>query len=310
MAIPDFQSAMLPVLKPVANGNEHVIRDTVGILAETLALTPEELAETLEKSGQSRFASRVQWAITYLVQAGLIQRTGRGRVRITQRGLDAIQDADRGSRINMKYLEQFEEYQEFQGRTGTRIRGSDPAALVTEPVRGIAEDPSELLEASYRSLRTAIANDLLTRIKSVSPHFFERLVLDLLVAMGYGGSREDAAQAVGGSGDDGIDGIIKEDKLGLDSIYLQAKRWENPVGRPIVQGFAGSLQGHRARKGVFITTSKFSQDARDFVDRIDTRIVLIDGTELANLMLDHGVGVTDIAIYSVKRIDEDYFDEA
>jgi restriction system protein len=209
----------------------------------------------------------------------------------------------------MKYLEQFEEYKEFQGRSGTRVRGSGPAAPAAEAVRGIAEAPSELLEASYRSLRTAIANDLLTRIKSASPRFFERLVLDLLVAMGYGGSREDAAEAVGGSGDGGIDGIIKEDKLGLDSIYLQAKRWENPVGRPTVQGFAGSLQGHRARKGVFITTSKFSQDAKNFVDRIDTRIVLIDGTELANLMLDHGVGVTDVAVYSVQKIDEDYFDE-
>jgi restriction system protein len=136
------------------------------------------------------------------------------------------------------------------------------------------------------------------------------LVLDLLVAIGYGGSREDAAQAVGGSGDDGIDGIIKEDKLGLDSIYLQAKRWEGPVSRPTVQAFAGSLQGHRARKGVFITTSTFTRDAREFVDRIESRIVLIDGEQLADLMIDHGVGVSDVVVYPVKRVDEDYFEES
>jgi restriction system protein len=151
---------------------------------------------------------------------------------------------------------------------------------------------------------------LLERIKRVSPRFFEHLVLDLLVAIGYGGSREDAAQAVGGSGDDGIDGIIKEDKLGLDSIYLQAKRWEGPVSRPTVQAFAGSLQGHRARKGVFITTSKFTRDAQEFVERIESRIVLIDGEQLAELMIDHGVGVSDVVVYPVKRVNEDYFEES
>ena len=166
------------------------------------------------------------------------------------------------------------------------------------------------METAHRTLRAALASDLLDRLKSGSPQFFERLVLDLLVAMGYGGSREDAAQAVGRSGDDGIHGIIKEDKLGLESIYLQAKRWENSVGRPVVQGFAGSLEGQRARKGVFITTSKFSQEAHDYVRRIEKRIVLIDGEQLTNLMIDHGVGVADVVTYDVKRIDEDYFDEA
>lgn len=231
-------------------------------------------------------------------------------MRITQRGLDAIQDATGGSRIDMRYLNQFQEYKEFRARSGARERETATTGSATVILPETTADPSELLEASYRSLRAAIADDLLYRIKSATPRFFEQLVLDLLIAMGYGGSRQDAAQAVGGSGDEGIDGIIKEDKLGLDSIYLQAKRWEGAVGRPVVQAFAGSLQGHRARKGVFITTSKFSQDAKDYVDRIETRIVLIDGSELANLMIDHGVGVTDVVVYSVKRIDEDYFDEA
>lgn len=182
----------------------------------------------------------------------------------------------------------------------------DEAAIAAEEI----VDPLDLLEAGFHSLREALAADLLRRLKSVSPQYFERIVLDLLVAMGYGGSLEDAAQAVGGSGDEGIDGIIKEDKLGLDSIYLQAKRWDRAVGRPDVQAFAGSLQGHRARKGVFITTSRFSDDAWKYVDRIETRIVLIDGPELANLMIEHNVGVANLVTYPVKRIDEDYFDEA
>jgi len=163
------------------------------------------------------------------------------------------------------------------------------------------------LEASYQQLRQALAQDLLERIKRASPVFFERLVIDLLVAMGYGGSRRDAASAVGGSGDDGIDGIIKEDRLGLDFVYVQAKRWENPVSRPIVQAFAGSLEGQRARKGVLITTSSFTREAQDYVKRIEKRIVLIDGEQLASLMIDHGVGVTDVATYHVKRVDVDYF---
>ncbi len=169
--------------------------------------------------------------------------------------------------------------------------------------------PSELLESSYQGLRQALADELLERIEKASPRFFERLVVDLLVAMGYGGSRADAGQAVGRSGDDGIDGIIKEDRLGLDFVYVQAKRWDQAVSRPLVQAFAGSLEGQRARKGVFITTSRFTREAEEYVTRIEKRIVLVDGERLAQLMIDHGVGVADVASYHVKRVDLDYFDE-
>jgi restriction system protein len=296
MPIPNFQLAMLPVLKVLDDQHVHAIKDVIAALSTEFSLTPEELAETLETSGQSRFANRVQWAISYLSQGALIERTGRGMVRITQRGLNAIDAAERGMQINTAYLEQFPEYQEFRQRSKTRVRTEAVADSSPEPQMELVTDPAEAIEANYRSLRAALAGELLMKIKVGSPQFFERLVLDLLVAMGYGGSRIDAAQAIGGSGDEGVDGIIKEDKLGLDSIYLQAKRWENPVGRPVVQGFAGSLEGHRARKGVFITTSKFSQDARDCVQRIEKRIVLIDGEQLTNLMIDHGVGVADVAV--------------
>lgn len=187
-----------------------------------------------------------------------------------------------------------------------------PASEFTPPLDSNSEaelPPDEQLLRSYRQLRRSLAEDLLDRVKAAPPEFFEQLVVDLLVAMGYGGSHEDAGQAIGGSGDGGIDGIIKEDRLGLDFVYIQAKRWENVVGRPQIQGFAGSLDGQRARKGVFITTSSFTSQARDYVSLIEKRIVLVDGEELAELMLDYGIGVTEIASYKVHRVDLDYFGE-
>ena len=188
------------------------------------------------------------------------------------------------------------------------IGGTKPTDDEQPPLPPDAKTPEEELEDSYRRLRALLADELLGRIKQNAPKFFEQLVVDLLVTMGYGGSLADAGQAVGKSGDDGIDGIIKEDKLGLDFIYIQAKRWDNPIGRPTVQAFAGSLQGHRARKGVFITTSTFTKEARDFVNRINTSVVLIDGQELAQLMIDHNVGVSTVASYEVKRVDGEYFE--
>ena len=310
MPLPDSQSMMLPVLRGLADGQIHRNRDLEDVVAVEFGLTVEERFGIVNKNGQSKFANRLDWTVFHLFKAGLVERSGRGMVRISGRGLEAIKAANAGDRIDMRYLNRFPEYSEFRARSRDRSHDARSVTKDMEPSPEALVDPSELLEASFFTLRAALADELLERIRRVSPRFFERLVLDLLVAMGYGGSREDAAEAVGGSGDDGIDGIIKEDRLGLDSIYLQAKRWENPVGRPVLQAFAGSLQGHRARKGVFITTSRFSQDAREYVDRIETRIVLIDGERPANLMIDHGVGVADVVVYPVKRIDEDYFEEA
>ena len=206
------------------------------------------------------------------------------------------------SRIDIKFLNQYPEFQDFHGRPD----GQAPDV----PKDGKAEQtPQEVLEASYQGLRRELAQDLLLRVKAAPARFFEELVVDLLVAMGYGGSRRDAGQAIGQAGDSGIDGIIKEDRLGLDVVYVQAKRWDGTVGRPVVQAFAGSLEGQRARKGVFITTSQFSQDARDYVSRIEKRIVLIDGEQLTQHMIDYGVGVTEVASYVVKKLDLDYFGE-
>lgn len=223
--------------------------------------------------------------------------TGRGEFQITDAGLDVLSQSP--PEINIRYLEQFPEFIEFRSRSEQDDEQAD------EP----DQTPEEVLESSYQRLRNELAQDLLERIMDCSPKFFENLVVDLLVAMGYGGSRRDAGQAIGRSGDEGIDGIIKEDRLGLDVVYIQAKRWEGTVGRPVVQAFAGSLEGYRARKGVLITTSRFSQDAIDYVQRIEKRIVLIDGEQLTQLMIDHGIGATEVASYAVKRVDIDYFGE-
>lgn len=221
---------------------------------------------------------------------------GRARFRITERGLSVLQNNP--TVINNDFLGQFPEFVQFRAirRTARPADDSEPAGT-----------PEETLEASYQNLRGELVQELLERVKGCTPSFFENLVVDLLVAMGYGGSKKDAGQAIGRTRDGGIDGIIKEDKLGLDVVFIQAKRWDGTVGRPVVQAFAGSLEGQRARKGVLITTSQFSPDAVDYVGRIEKKIVLIDGEELCQLMIDHGVGVTEVARYVVKKIDSDYF---
>ena len=241
------------------------------------------------------------WARTYLKKAGLLEDPKRGEFRITERGRQVL--AGGHGSIGVRFLEQFEEFKKF--KTARRIPRPEAAAKLDLP----EETPEEALQAAYQTLRNSVASDLLDQVRRSSPAFFERLVVDVLVAMGYGGSRTEAGQAIGHAGDEGIDGIIKEDRLGLDIIYIQAKRWENTVGRPEVQRFAGALQGKRARKGVFITTSSFSREARDYADNIDTKVILITGTRLAELMIDYGVGVTTDATYEVNRIDADYFDD-
>jgi restriction system protein len=304
MAIPDYQSCMLPLLRFVSDGQEHQLKDAAQSLAGEFQLTPEELSEFLPSGQQPVFINRIGWARTYMKKAGLLRNTRRGYFQITDRGLTVVRE--KPAEVNVKYLERFPEFLEF--RTGARKDAApEESAPTLEAEPAPTQTPHEALEAAYERLRSELASELLLALKSADPGLFENIVVELLVKMGYGGSRKDAGKAIGRSGDEGIDGIIKEDHLGLDNIYIQAKRWQATVGRPEIQKFAGALQGQRARKGIFITTSDFSKEASDYVSRIDSKIVLIDGKSLARLMMDFGVGVTSVATYDVKRIDSDYF---
>ena len=303
MSIPDYQTLMLPLLRFAADGNDHTTREAVEILATEFQLTPAERNELLASGQQAIFNNRVGWANSYLKKAGLLESPRRGALRITARGKKIL--GDNPTRIDVKYLERFPEFIEFRdaSRNNRETTTSESVAIATE------QTPEEALELAHQSLRLSLAQDILSRILSCSPTFFERLVVELLVKMGYGGSRRDAGERIGQSGDGGIDGIIKEDRLGLDTIYIQAKRWQGSVGRPEIQKFVGALQGQRAKKGVFITTSSYTAEAIDYASRIDTKVVLIDGQLLANLMMDFDVGVSVSASYIVKRIDSDYFEE-
>ncbi|WP_028549012.1 restriction endonuclease [Paenibacillus sp. UNC451MF] len=302
MSIPDFQTIMLPFLKQVSNLQEHRHRDTIDELAKQFQLTGEELDEKLPSGRQSVFDNRVGWARTYMMKAGLLEYTRRGYCKITQQGLDVLKGNP--SFINVSYLRQFPEFNDFHN-----AKPNDDQKSHEQPNIPEQRTPGENLEYSYLVLRKELAYDLLLRLKAGSPQFFEKAVVELLVKMGYGGSISDAGKAVGKSGDGGIDGIIKEDRLGLDVIYIQAKRWESVVGRPEIQKFVGALQGHKARKGVFITTSDFTKEARDYVTYIDNKVVLIDGDQLTQLMIDYNLGVSTVAVYEEKRIDQDYFSE-
>lgn len=296
MPIPDFQSLMLPLLKSLADGAEHSMRDVIAQLAEEFSLTGEERRELLPSGQQSIFDNRVGWARTYMKKAGLLESPRRGWVRITPRGMAVLEQ--RPERIDISLLDRFEEFRVF--RTGNK------GGLQKESSEEV-QSPEELLASAYEAMKQSILAELLDQVKSASPAFFERLVVELLVRMGYGGSFQEAARAIGRSGDGGIDGIIKEDRLGLDAIYVQAKRWEQAVGRPEIQRFAGALQGHRARKGVFLTTSTFSRDASEYVEKIDSKIVLIDGRQLAELMFEYDVGLFTVGTYPVKRVDTGFF---
>lgn len=300
MTIPDYQSLMLPLLVLAADGKERSLRETYDVLGDKFDLTNAERKELLPSGRQATFNNRVGWARTYLVKAGLLKSTRRGHYTITERGKSILQQNP--PRIDAAFLRQFEEFREFQ----------KPSAKNEQIATSDADDfqtPEETIESAYQKMRRDLAQEILETIQNCSPGFFERLVVDLIVKMGYGGTRAEAGKAVGGSGDEGIDGIINEDRLGLDVVYIQAKRWQTTVSRPEIQKFAGALQGKRARKGIFITTSDFSQNARDFASRIDSKIVLISGDNLAELMIDYGVGVTTFVSYDMKRIDSDYFEE-
>lgn len=299
MAIPDYQSIMLPLLRFAADEQEHSLREAIESLAAEFGLTEEEKKELLPSGQQPTFENRVAWARTYLVKAALLEAPRRGFFRITPRGREVL--SQRPTAITVKFLEQFPEFLDFR----TKRHESKEETQLSE--NRSLQTPGELLESAYQKLREDLAAELLKTVKECSPAFFERLVIDVLVKMGYGGSRKEAGKAIGRSGDEGIDGIINEDRLGLDVIYIQAKRWKDPIGRPEIQKFVGALQGHRANKGIFITTSSFTREAQDYVAKINSKIVLIDGEQLCQLMIDHNVGVTRVVSYETKKIDSDYF---
>ncbi len=295
---------MYPLLQHLSDGQQHVIHDLVDKLAEQYNLTEEERTRVLPSGNQKVISSRVGWAKTYLKKAGLITNQGRGIIQISDQGKETLKQNLTG--INDEYLKQFDSFRDFK-------RGFHPSKPEHEDnqLQDLPDTrtPQEILTEGYQQIQTELVSELMQQVLNCSPRFFETLVLDVLVSMGYGGSHTDAAQSVGRTGDGGIDGIIKEDKLGLDAIYLQAKRWKNTVGRPEIQSFAGALDGVRAKKGIFITTSGFTQDALNYVKGIEKKIVLIDGKQLANLMIEYNVGVSPIATYTIKRVDMDYFEE-
>ncbi|HSU19693.1 MAG TPA: restriction endonuclease [Acidobacteriaceae bacterium] len=301
MAIPDYQTVMLPLLRLTSDGGEHQIREAVEKLANQFSLNEEERKETLP-SGGTIFDNRVGWARTYLKKAGLLCYPKRTYFQITQRGQEALRKNLK--KIDVHFLRSFPEFCEFQG-AGKDVNDR----LIDAPAS--SETPEELLAAGYLALRKQLESDLLVRLKACSPDFFEKLVIRLLTTMGYGGSLTDAGKAIGKTADGGVDGVIKEDKLGLELLFIQAKRWDNNVvGRPEIQKFVGALHGQKAKKGIFLTTSTFSKEARDYAGGLDDRrVILIDGTQLAELMFDYGIGVSTINGYLVKRIDSDFFEE-
>ena len=300
--IPDFQALMLPILQFVADGQEHTVSQTHDLLAQQFKLTSEEVSQVYSL-GRKIFLSRVQWAKGYLKMAGLVENTKRAHYRITDKGREVL--ASKPTEITVKYLKETPEYKEWvKRRNGDKTANTD----VNNTIEAHAT-PEDILESNYLEIRKNLAFELLSKVKSASPLFFESMVVELLVKMGYGGSIKEAGKAIGRSGDEGIDGIIKEDRLGLDAIYIQAKRWDGSVGRPEIQKFMGALAGQGAKKGIFITTAKFTNDAIKYTPRNDTKIVLIDGEQLADLMIDYDMAVATTHTFTIKRMDNDYFDE-
>lgn len=297
---------MLPLLKVAQNKRERTLKEAIEILAAEFNLTEQERTELLPSGQAFLFSNRVGWARTYLKKAGLLESPKRGTISITPRGLTLLKTNP--DRIDNKTLKQYPEFLEFQN-----YKREDGESIISSDVtpEGETQTPEEIIDNSYQRIRKSLAQEIIDTVRGLSPSFFERLVVELLVKMGYGGSIKDAGKAVGKTNDEGIDGTIKEDKLGLDIIYIQAKRWQagNTVGRPELHKFVGALAGQGAKKGIFITTSTFTKEARDYTPRNETKIVLIDGEELAQLMIDYNLGVSSQRTYEIKRLDGDYFDE-
>lgn len=289
---------MLPLLRFCNDGKHHSNQEALDALSAEFGLSETERKQLLPSGQQRRFDNRVAWARAHMKMALLIENPRRGIFRITERGKALL--AKNLSSLNLKILREYPEYVDKREK---------PKVEVFSQLEHDGQTPEEQIDLAYEALREALAHEILQQLKATSPSFFEKVVVDVLVRMGYGGSLKDAGQAIGRSGDEGIDGVINEDKLGLDSIYIQAKRWVDTVHRPEIQKFAGALQGKKATKGVFITTSDFSTGAKQFVASIASKIILIDGNHLANLMIDYGVGVSTEAIYELKKLDSDFFEE-
>jgi len=299
MAIPGYQDLMLPLLKLVSDGKEHSLREIIERLAEEFNLSEEDRNEFLPSGRQRVFDSRVNWAKTYLSKAGLLESPKRGYIKISKIGKQFLADNPNLDKLTKEDLMQFESFREFISRENKK----------NMVLHIDSETPTEIIEQKIQEVNEALADELLRKIKNSSPKFFEKLVIDLLLKMGYGGSEKEMAEVVGKSGDEGIDGTIKEDKLGLDVIYIQAKRWGGPVGRPEIQKFVGALAGKKAKKGVFFTTSTFTDESKNYVSHLEQKVVLIDGNKLADLMIKYNVGVSVEKIIEIKRIDSDYFEE-
>ena len=303
MSIPDFQSVMLPLMEIAADKSIYLFRDVVNKLIEKYDLTDDEKKELLPSGKQTIIENRAGWAKTHLKKAGLLTYPKRGCIQITERGLSLLDN--KLDRIDMKILKQFDEYNEFIKITNDSKDNDDSINDID------IHTPEEIMESAFQNIKRTLADEILEKIRNVTPAFFEKLVVDLLVKMGYGGSVKDAGKAIGKTGDEGIDGTIKEDKLGLDVIYIQAKRWKdgNVVGRPELQKFVGALAGQGAKKGIFITASTFTKDALEYTPKNETKIILIDGIQLAELLIEYNVGVSNQQMYEIKKIDNDYFEE-
>jgi len=302
VAIPDYQTLMLPLLKIAADGKEHSLKEAVDILSKQFNLSDEELSALLPSGTQTIIYNRVGWARTYMKKAGLLTTPQRGHFQITERGKELLQENP--DKIDTKLLGRYDEFVSFK----TAHRTKELESIQEEKGEEFGT-PEEALEYGYQKIVSNLSEEILSTVKECSPPFFEKLVVDLLVRLGYGGSRKEAGEVLGKSGDGGIDGIIKEDKLGLDIIYIQAKRWENVVGRPEIQKFAGALLGRKAKKGIFITTSGFTQEALEYAQNLENKVVLIDGERLAQLMIAYNLGVSTVSSYETKRMDSDYFVE-
>ncbi|WP_272029947.1 restriction endonuclease [Oceanobacillus kimchii] len=302
MAVPGYQDFMYPFLQILKDGKEHKLQDLYRDLASYFNLKEDDIAETLPSGKQTLLNNRVGWARTYLSKSGLIRVVRRAVFTITDEGLKVLSDPG-VERIDRKFLTRYSTFNEFINKAN---QDTDDNISNTEQ-----KTPLELIDENYNILKKELQEGMLEKILECSPTFFERLIVHLIVAMGYGGSVKDAGAAIGKSGDEGIDGIIKEDFLGLEMIYLQAKRWkkESTVGRPDIQSFVGSLVGKQASKGIFITTAKFSKNAYDYADSIDKRVILIDGQQLTDLMFKYDVGTTNEEVFVTKRLDTDFFEE-
>lgn len=303
--IPKYEDIMLPLLKYLSDGKEHGLSETHDAMAKQFKLTDEELRELLSSGKQTIFRNRVGWARTYMKKAGLLISPKRAHFKISEKGIELLKENP--TEINSKFLTRYDAFVEFQAIK--KDKKENGHLLQTQLADNVDQTPEESLEYAYQKLHFELSKELLDIVKSCPPEFFEKLVIDLLITMGYGGSRKEAGQAIGKSGDGGIDGIINEDKLGLDVIYLQAKRWGNTVPVKEIRDFTGALAFKKAKKGIFITTSSFPNSVYEFVGQVEYKIILIDGERLANLMIEHSIGLSTVNTYHVKTIDSDYFEE-